>query len=94
MEIQAVGEREALNTVPGLSIRALWPAAVYFRGMSVSPVEQVLNPLYHCSGYLGPEDISGAGALVRLPEPHPPTPNFTRSQCNQYLELKLRTPGG
>lgn len=73
MEIQAVGEREALNTVPGLSIRALWPAAVYFRGMSVSPVEQVLNPLYHCSGYLGPEDISGAGALVRLPEP-PPLP--------------------
>lgn len=30
-------------------------------GMSVSSVEQFLNPLYYCAGYLGPEDRSGAG---------------------------------
>lgn len=37
-----------LNIVPGLRIRVLWLAVVYFGGGC-------------CSGYLGPEDISGAG---------------------------------
>lgn len=67
----------ALNMLPGLSLVSGLCGLLLFvisGGMSVSPVEQVLNPLYHCSGYWGPESISGAGVSLLFGSLRP-TPN-------------------
>lgn len=87
----------ALNMVPGLSlVSGLCGRPLLFGisgGMSVSPVEQVLNPLYHCSRDWGPESISGAGVPLLFGSLRStPTPNFTRSQYPIRPEIKLRKP--